>query len=571
MPPKRSEKTQKSIEQEGRVQLAIQAMKNGRFTSIAAAARSFDVPRTTLSDRMKGVTNQHEKWANGHKFTKVEEETMHDWLLSMDKRGAALTLSMLRDMANLLLKSRGDASSSTTPSVGINWPTQFVKRHPDLTTRFSRRYDYKRALSEDPHIIIEWFKLVQKTVEEYGITSDDVYNFDESGFAMGINATTKVVTQQFFHGRRGVLQAGNREWVTVIETICASGKALPPYIIFRGKVFMKRWFGHLPKNQDWALNTSPNGWTSNDICLDWLEKHFIPHSGASKGKYKLLVLDGHDSHLTPKFDQLCKNNNIVPICMPPHASHLLQPLDVGCFAVLKRFYGTEVAEYVRCGINSIDKEDFLEIFLNVRPRAFKDATIQNSFKATGIVPLNPDRVLEKLNICVGALAIPNRPTSKGSTSSSGSDSQVPRTIKQLAKRKSRTDSDLSSMLDKLSSPQKRTYTAYWDMTQKLLHTSILKDEEIRRLREANKKQTKKREGSKKQIAFQGSLASLEGLEDGFGAEGGGSEIYISGHEAAPEAPVEPDLPSVPTIRRQPTCSGCGKKGHKINQCQERVI
>jgi hypothetical protein len=94
------------------------------------------------------------------------------------------------------------------------------------------------------------------------------------------------------------------------------------------------------------------------------------HSGASRGKYKLLVLDGHDSHLTPKFDQLCKYNNIVPTCMPPHASHLLQPLDVGCFAVLKRFYGTEVAEYIRGGINSIDKEDFLEIFLNVRPRAF---------------------------------------------------------------------------------------------------------------------------------------------------------------------------------------------------------
>jgi hypothetical protein len=82
------------------------------------------------------------------------------------------------------------------------------------------------------------------------------------------------------------------------------------------------------------------------------------------------------------------------------------------------------------------------------------------------------------------------------------------------------------MLDKLSSPQKRTYMAYWDMTQKLLHESILQDEEIRRLRETNKKQTKKRLGSKKQIAFQGSLASLEGLEDGFGAEGGGGEIYI---------------------------------------------
>jgi hypothetical protein len=138
--------------------------------------------------------------------------------------------------------------------------------------------------------------------------------------------------------------------------------------------------------------------------------------------------------------------------------------------------------------------------LNVRPRAFKDTTIQNSFKATGTVPLNPDQVLEKLNICVGALAIPNRSTSKGSTSSSGSDSQVPRTIKQLAKRQSRTDSDLSSMLYKLSSPQKRTYTAYWDMTPKLLHTSILKDKEIR-CSQANRNRPKKKREVRSRLPF----------------------------------------------------------------------
>lgn len=83
------------------------------------------------------------------------------------------------------------------------------------------------------------------------ITPDDIYNFDESGFAMGVSATTKVITQPFRTGRRGVLQAGNREWVTVIESICASGRALPPYIIFKGKNFMVRWFDSLPKH--WAL------------------------------------------------------------------------------------------------------------------------------------------------------------------------------------------------------------------------------------------------------------------------------------------------------------------------------
>ena len=31
-------------------------------------------------------------------------------------------------------------------------------------------------------------------------------------------------------------------------------------------------------------------------------------------------------------------NNIIPIYMPAYLSHLLQPLDIGCFRVLKRAY-----------------------------------------------------------------------------------------------------------------------------------------------------------------------------------------------------------------------------------------
>jgi RecB family endonuclease NucS len=47
---------------------------------------------------------------------------------------------------------------------------------------------------EDPNIIVEWFKLVEKTIAQYGITSDDIYYFDESGFAIGVSVTTKIIT-----------------------------------------------------------------------------------------------------------------------------------------------------------------------------------------------------------------------------------------------------------------------------------------------------------------------------------------------------------------------------------------
>lgn len=84
--------------------------------------------------------------------------------------------------------------------------------------------------------------------------------------------------------------------------------------------------------------------------------------------------------------------------MPAHSSHLLQPLGIGCFAVLKRSYGRMVEFKMRSQINHIDKLDFLESYPLARIEAFKSETIKNSFAAAGLIPFAPDRVISKLNI-----------------------------------------------------------------------------------------------------------------------------------------------------------------------------
>ena len=394
MPPIHPQSSKNSIEQEGRILLAIKAFKNQEINNITLAARTFDVPRSTLRRRLNGIQDRAISRANSHKLSEIEEESLQKWILSMDSRGSAPRPSTVREMANLLLEKRG-----TTPviSVGENWVTNFVKRHPLLSSRFSKRYNYERAKCEDPNIITEWFNLVQKTILQFGINPDDIYNFDETGFAMGLTATAKVITRREFYGRRSLLQPGNREWVTVIECTNALGWALPPCVIFKGKVFLESWFDGLPDN--WRFEVSPNGWTSDEIGLRWLEKLFIPStSSCMKGKYRLLILDGHGSHLTPKFDEICEKNDIIPICMPAHSSHLLQPLDIGCFAVLKRAYGRLVESKMRCGINHIDKLDFLEAYPLARIEAFKSETIKNSFRSAGLIPFAPECVISKLDI-----------------------------------------------------------------------------------------------------------------------------------------------------------------------------
>jgi hypothetical protein len=91
-------------------------------------------------------------------------------------------------------------------------------------------------------------------------------------------------------------------------------------------------------------------------------------------------------------------HDIIPIYMPAQLSHLLQPLDVGCFAPLKRAYGRAVANWKRLGFNHIDKFDFLEVYPKAHMEAFRPENIQNGFAAAGLVPLNPECVLSQLNI-----------------------------------------------------------------------------------------------------------------------------------------------------------------------------
>jgi hypothetical protein len=287
-------------------------------------------------------------------------------------------------MANRLLADR------ETPPVGKRWASNFVKRHKDLKTRFFRKYDYQRALCEDPTIILNWFRLVQNTIAKYGIHTDDIYNFDETGFMMGMILTSKVVTSAKRRGRPKSVQPGSREWVTVVEAIDAEGQSIPPFIIVTGKHHLRNWYKVSSLPTDWAIATTPNGWTNNETGLDWLN-HFNEHTiNRSVGSYRLLILDGHESHHSADFEAYCKEKNIITLCMPPHSSHLLQPLDVGCFGPLKKAYGREIEHLMRRSITHITKTEFFPAFYTAHQANITESNIRGGFRGAGLAPFDPE-------------------------------------------------------------------------------------------------------------------------------------------------------------------------------------
>ena len=127
--------------------LAVQALKHDPKLSIRAAAKIYNVSRDILKRRCNHTQPRRDTMPNSRKLTDLEEFTIIQYVLDLDARSFPPRLRGVEDMANRLLADR-DA-----PPVGPRWASKFVKRHQELKTRFTRRYDYQRALCDDTTLI----------------------------------------------------------------------------------------------------------------------------------------------------------------------------------------------------------------------------------------------------------------------------------------------------------------------------------------------------------------------------------------------------------------------------------
>ena len=155
------------------------------------------------------------------------------------------------------------------------------------------------------------------------------------------------------------------------------------------------------------ISTSENGWTDNELCLRWFEDCFGPQTSPSKGKYRMLIVDGHASHISTKAIKYCINNNVVLVCLPSHSTDLLQPLDVGVFSPLATAYKLQLEKHTRLGVSySIDKVDFIQLYGKAREEALTVKNMQSAWAKSGLVPLDSAVVTKKL---------PQPPTSGSTT------------------------------------------------------------------------------------------------------------------------------------------------------------
>jgi hypothetical protein len=375
---------------------ALRSLKPGETPNISLVARTFGVDRSSLSRRFRGISGSKEaQYDNQRLLNNAQSKALIKWINQLTERGLPPTNAMLENFAREI--------SGKEP--GKNWVSRWKKAHSDkVISLYSDGLDLDRKKADSAYKYALYFALIGRKIEQYNLGPEQIYNMDEKGFMLGVTTKKKrIFTRRKYEqgGYKQHIQDGNREWITTIGCICANGKALPPALIYMAKsgYIQDSWLQDFdPRTQRCFFSASESGWTNNELGYRWLVDVFDKEtkSQASRG-WRLLILDGHGSHVTMRFIEYCDSNRILLAIFPAHSTHTLQPLDVAIFSPLSTAYTEQLDDFIRAsqGFTRLTKRDFFRLFWASWDTTFTSKNIYAAFESTGLYPFNPERVIHK--------------------------------------------------------------------------------------------------------------------------------------------------------------------------------
>lgn len=308
---------------------ALEDMRKNKLSAEKASIKH-GVPVRTLryrcKEKLKGFPNRC--------LTHNQETSLVQYVKYCAERAFPLTRKMIKAFAREMIIKEQSQDNELTVNVNYGpsnkWFRGFMKRHPELRIRTPDSIDRGRYGMANTTVINNHFQLLEKCLKDMGIMDkpDSIYNVDETGFSK-MDKREKVLTER---SRKHTYARSVSSTCHITANICVSadGHVLPTFLIFENSFPSGSYRDGVPR--DWLFGTSPNGYMDGELFYKWFESVFLPNVHKRPA---LLVLDNHESHLTLKLLQRAKSENVELYGLPPHTTHVTQPLDVALFKPLK--------------------------------------------------------------------------------------------------------------------------------------------------------------------------------------------------------------------------------------------
>ena len=363
------------------------------------ASKDFNIFRQTLNRLSNGKNNSKRGGGRPTILTHEQEKLVVSALVNMDSWGFAQSEMQTAKVIKLFIDSTGRKNTFKEGVPGKKFMRLFyAKWKNELSRRSPEHLTMSRATACSENVVNSWFRLLGTWLIKLDLKAKpaQMFNCDESGF------NTDSSSEKFFtkRGRKNpvkVVGGNGKESYTVLECSNAMGDIIPSYVLFKGKHLYTEWCSGGPK--DTAYNVTDSGWMAEHSFYAWVQ-HFINDTNHIPRPI-LLIYDGHSSHISYRILQLAKLNGISIIKLPPHTSHLLQPLDLGVFKPVKTIWRKILDEYFRQSrFFSVGKSQFPKLLKKLRENhdAFKKQHAASGFNKAGIFPFDKTAIdWEKLS------------------------------------------------------------------------------------------------------------------------------------------------------------------------------
>ena len=365
---------------------AILDVRSGK--SIQQSASAHGVPRTTLSDRVNKL--QSKKHGGQSYLNAGFEEAVVKVLDQLSSWKHPLTELELRRLVRNYLDLSGVRNKFKDNMPGPDWAKLFIKRH-SLTSRFPTKVKPQRAelTKED---IETFFKNLTCSLE--GVEPENIFNYDETNFTDDPKASQCICRP----GRRRHerVMAHSKMAFSVMFCGSATGVHLPPMVVYKAKNMYEGWKSKAIPNA--VYESTESGWFDMRTFEIWFDQIFLPHvKNNCKDGPKVLIGDNLGSHFSPRVIELCIENGIRFMTLPPNSTHICQPLDVAVFRPMKSLWRTCLSDWRAESrlSGTIPKEVFPTLLARVFYKLKPDNLI-SGFRATGIWPLDSTPVLKHI-------------------------------------------------------------------------------------------------------------------------------------------------------------------------------
>ncbi|KAJ8890890.1 hypothetical protein PR048_010399 [Dryococelus australis] len=330
--------------------------------STRAAAVHFGIPRRTIMNKLKG----HHASTPGRpaRFSGEEEKILSDYVIAMSKFGFPIDKFELRCIVSACVDRAGRVVKRFPKNLPRKeWVRSFLVSHLELTVRFTAN-----------------IAKLKETLD--GVTPENIWNYDESNLTDD-TGSKRAITKKGVKYPENIRNASKAS-VSIMMCGSVAGEVLPPYVVYRSQHMWSTWREGGPAG---------GGWFTAEIFTDWFQSLILLRLKKSDGK-KVLIGENLFSHTTPTVLQLCEQNYISFVCLPPNSTHLTQPLDVAFFRPMKVAWKKCLGQIREreAGIHSavLQKQHFQRLSKELMKAISINAAenLKSGFRKCGIHPCN---------------------------------------------------------------------------------------------------------------------------------------------------------------------------------------